>query len=88
VTKETTEWLVYSGSEIKFYGYRGDSLQDALSQCINKWKTMYPVSDAAWTDDVIVGRFLLSYFICCKINLYVDKHRDATISPFVPFEIL
>ena len=58
LTETETEWLIYRVGEVKFFIYYGDSVDDALNQCMEKWKEIYPASDATWTNDFIVGRFL------------------------------
>ncbi|XP_063675488.1 uncharacterized protein LOC134812179 [Bolinopsis microptera] len=55
LTETETEWLIYRVDEVKFYFYYGDSVHDALNQCTEKWKAIYPASDASWTNDFIVG---------------------------------
>ncbi|KAL5264686.1 hypothetical protein ACHWQZ_G005684 [Mnemiopsis leidyi] len=57
VSSTSTEWLIYSDEEVKFYSFNGQTVQDALDACLLKWKEIYPDSDSSidWTDNFIVG---------------------------------
>ncbi|KAL5264684.1 hypothetical protein ACHWQZ_G005683 [Mnemiopsis leidyi] len=57
VSSTSTEWLIYSDEEVKFYFFNGQTVQGALDACLLKWKEIYPDSDSSidWTDNFIVG---------------------------------
>ena len=60
VSSTSTEWLINSVEEVKFYSFNGQTVQDALDACLLKWKEIYPDSDSSidWTDNFIVGRLV------------------------------